>query len=227
MKYGLPVIAIAASIALSAFASEVGDVNALLDDLDGDAKPVAAKKANPDVKPTITVEKPAEKLAEEVAAKPADKSAKKAKGKRKSDAKISSTRMDYDRKEGVIYFEDKVFVDDEEYKMHADRVFVFLQGTNDVKRIVALGNVAITNEMRTAECSKATFYKQKSLIVMHGWEDRPARLVDASAKDGAKTLTGSKIKFYTDSEQVEVENSGISVPGGSFNAGDAKKMLGK
>ncbi len=47
------------------------------------------------------------------------------------DAIITAERMDFDRKEGVILFDRNVYVDDEQYQMHADRLFVFLE-TNAV-----------------------------------------------------------------------------------------------
>ena len=70
------------------------------------------------------------------AKKPADASGKDGKdGKGKAltgrDAIITADRMDYDRKEGVILFDRNVYIDDEEYQMHADRLFVFLE-TNAV-----------------------------------------------------------------------------------------------
>ena len=70
----------------------------------------------------------------------------------KRSVKITSRRADADRKQGVILFDGEVFVDDAEYKMHADKLYVFLDGTNELKRIVALGNVAITNETRAGYC---------------------------------------------------------------------------
>ena len=156
------------------------------------------------------------------------KHAKKAKPKKEltgRDAKITSETMSYDRKEGILFFDRKVYVDDEQYQMHADRVYVFLSGTNDVKRLVALGNVALTNEFRSATCDKAVYVKAQSKVVLYAPDDGVATLKDSSEKGG--TITGSKITFWLDSEQVEVNQSDITVPGGAFKANDAKKLLGK
>ena len=54
------------------------------------------------------------------------------------DAIITAERMDYDRKEGVILFDRNVYIDDEQYQMHADRLFVFLE-TNDVADVSSTG----------------------------------------------------------------------------------------
>ena len=154
------------------------------------------------------------------------KKAKKEKGasaRTGRDAVITSERTDYDRKEGIILFDRNVFVDDEQYQMHADRLFVFLEGTNDLKRIVAIGNVSITNEQRTASCSRAVFTKATSKIVMYGDETSNARLSDPSQRGGV--AEGKKITFWLDAEQVSVEESAVRLPGGMLKGKDPKKLL--
>ena len=138
---------------------------------------------------------------------------------------ITSERTDYDRKEGIILFDRNVHVDDEQYQMHADRLFVFLDGTNDLKRIVAIGNVSITNEARTASCSRAVFTKAASKIVMYGDETSNARLEDPSQRGGV--AEGKKITFWLDAEQVSVEESAVRLPGGMLKGKDPKKLLEK
>ena len=107
----------------------------------------------------------------EVAAPAAAEAKSEAKAEETSEAKdapaprsvkITSERTDYDRKEGVIMFDRNVCVDDVEYKMHANQLYVFLDGTNDLKRIVAIGNVAITNETRVGTCAKAAYTKAEA-----------------------------------------------------------------
>ena len=136
---------------------------------------------------------------------------------------ITSERTDYDRKEGIILFDRNVYVDDEQYQMHADRLFVFLDGTNDLKRIVAIGNVSITNEARTASCSRAVFTKAASKIVMYGDENSYARLEDPSQRGGV--AEGKKITFWLDAEQVSVEESAVRLPGAVLKSRDPKKLL--
>ena len=153
------------------------------------------------------------------------KKAKGASGRTGRDAVITSERTDYDRKEGVILFDRNVYVDDEQYQMHADRLFVFLEGTNDLKRIVAIGNVSITNEQRTASCSRAVFTKAASKIVMYGDETTNARLEDPSQRGGV--AEGKKITFWLDAEQVSVEGSAVRLPGGMLKGKDPTKLLEK
>ena len=180
-------------------------------------KPVEATSAAPEV----TVEKAAEE------AKKDGKQEKKEKKEKPParDAIITADRTDYDRKEGVVLFERNVYVDDAQYQMHADRLYLFLDGTNDLKRLVALGHVAITNEDKRAYCARATFNKQLGRVVMYSSDEITAQLHEEGKK--GSDVKGEKITFWLDSEQVEVENPVITMPGGIGGKESMKKMLGK
>lgn len=195
-------------------------------------KPVEspAPKAEP-VKPVeAKAEAPAAK-AEPAEAKAAakgkgEKSEAKAKAKPPArDAIITADRTDYDRKEGVVLFDRNVYVDDAQYQMHADRLFLFLDGTNDLKRLVAIGHVAITNEDKRAYCARATFNKKLGRVVMYSSDEITAQLHEEGKK--GSDVKGEKITFWLDSEQVEVENPVITMPGGIGGKDSMKKMLGK
>jgi lipopolysaccharide transport protein LptA len=139
------------------------------------------------------------------------------------DAVITAERTDYDHREGVILFDRNVAVDDEQYQLHADRLFLFLDGTNDLKRLVAIGNVTLTNEEKTASCARAVYTKKTSKIVMYGADGAPARLYQGGKK--GSTVLGERITFWLNSEQVEIDRPVITLPGGAMNAGDAKDFL--
>lgn len=142
--------------------------------------------------------------------------------------KVTSDRSSYLRKEGVLAFEGNVYVDDTEFKMNADIVNLFLDGTNDLKRVVAVGNVAVTNGFRSGTCAKATYNRALSRIIMYG--DEKAGIV-ARLNDNGKNksqVEGRKITFWVDTEQVEVDGSVITVDvaGGDAKEG-ARKFFGK
>ena len=189
----------------------------------------------PAVAPVVPVEKKAaetvkvdEKKTEEVAATDRKKEAKKKKEKSDKpvrDALITADRTDYDRKEGVVLFDRNVHVDDAQYQMHADRLFLFLEGTNELKRLVAIGHVAITNEDKRAYCARATFNKKLGRVVMYSSDEITAELREEGKK--GSDVKGEKITFWLDSEQVEVENPVITMPGGLGGRGDMKKLIGK
>ena len=182
-------------------------------------KPVAEGE-----KPATESEKPALKTVEKKSEKKVEKKEKKTPQR---DAIITADRTDYDRKEGVVLFDRNVYVNDEQYQMHTDRLFLFLDGTNDLKRLVAIGNVAITNENRRAYCARATFNKKLGRIVMYSSDEITASLREEGKK--GSEVKGEKITFWIDSEQVEVENPVITMPGGFGGGGKdgLKKALGR
>lgn len=142
--------------------------------------------------------------------------------------KVTSDRATYLRKDGVLAFEGHVFVDDGEFKMHADSVSLFLEGTNDLKRVVAIGNVAVTNGLRSGSCAKATYNKALSKVVLYGDESKGvvAKLLDEGKH--RSEVQGRKIVFWIDTEQVEVEGSSVTVDASGFGGKEgAKKLLGK
>jgi lipopolysaccharide transport protein LptA len=136
---------------------------------------------------------------------------------------IVSDRTDYDRKQGVILFDGNVFVNDNEYKMHSDTLYVFLDGTNDLKRIVACGDVCITNGLRVGTCQRAVYSRLSSRIVMYGNSSANAKLVDNGKRKSE--LEGEKITFWVDSEQVAVEKSKVTIDASGSDMKNEMKRL--
>ena len=125
-------------------------------------------------------------------------------------ARIRSASSDFDRKAGVILFEGDVRVDYEsDYTLCADRVFAFLTASNRISRVVALGNVSITNEERVGTCAMATYRQRTCEVEMFGEKGgAKARLVEDG--DQESEVQGDRIRFWIDSEQVQVMNSTIA-----------------
>ena len=126
-------------------------------------------------------------------------------------ASITSRTSDFDRNEGVAMFEGDVVVRySDDYQMCADRLFMFMSRSNELSRVVAVGNVTISNDTRIGTCSMATYRRRKSEIEMF-WDGKslPARLVENG--DDASEIAGTRIRFWLDAEQVEVENAEIGV----------------
>ena len=175
-------------------------------------------------------------------------------------AKITSDMTVYNRKEGIASFEGHVHVDDEQYQMHADRVFLFFEtekesgatnglsqaanGTNgvhkaakkdpngmrraagDVRRVVAIGNVAMTNDAHRAYGAKATYSKKNGLVVLYSGDGITAEVRDES-KAQPQIVRGRRIRFWIDSEQVEVDEADLTGAAPSGGAGTLRKALGK
>ena len=127
------------------------------------------------------------------------------------EAKITSSSVYYDRKEGYAYFSGGVFVDDPQYKIHADRAYVFMSSTNDVSRIVALGHVAMTNGTKRAYGGKVSYYRDPGKVVLSSDGAAAAEVRDGDGAD-AKVVRGRKIVFWTNSRQVEVLEAEITAP---------------
>ena len=142
----------------------------------------------------------------------------------KRPAKVTSASTYYDRKEGIAVFTGKVHVDDEEYQMHADKAFLFLSGTNDLKRIVAIGNVALTNETKRAYGSKASYYRDTGLVILYAQTNGVAEVRDEKP-DGDQIVRGRKIKFWIGAEQVEVIDAEITAPANGVEGFDGLKGL--
>ena len=132
------------------------------------------------------------------------------------EAVITAERIEFDNKEGVILFDENVLVDDEQFVMRSERLLVFMEGTNDVQQIMAVGKVSITNQNRSASCDKAVYTKKDGQIVMTGH----ARLVSQGDKGGE--VTGNRITFWLDDERMEVSPGRVVLPPGTFNKADNK-----
>jgi len=132
--------------------------------------------------------------------------------------KINSKSANYFRNDGYAYFSGKVFVEDADYLLHADRAFVFMDSTNELKRIVALGNVAITNGPKRAYGAKASYYRNPGMVVLTSGDGRGAEVREETER-GPQVVRGRKIRFWIDSKQVEVLESEIVAPtqGGGVN----------
>lgn len=132
------------------------------------------------------------------------------------EAVITAERIEFDNKEGVILFDEKVLVDDEQFIMRSDRLLVFMEGTNDVQQIMAVGRVSITNANRSASCDKAVYTKKDGQIVMTG----SARLMRQGDEGGE--VTGNRITFWLEDERMEVSPGRVVLPPGTFKRADTK-----
>ena len=108
---------------------------------------------------------------------------------------ITSASIEFDYKEMVAVFEENVRVENPQFLMLADRVLVFLDGTNDVKQILALGRVSVTNEIRSGSCDKAVYTRATDQIVLTG---------HAELRRGGDYVTGDRIVIWLNDERMEV-----------------------
>ena len=127
---------------------------------------------------------------------------------------LRSVRADYDHKAGVAMFDGDVELHGREGKNHyvlkCGQAFAFISGTNELRRVVALGGVYVKSGDREGSCDRAVFVSRESKVVMYGdGAGTLAKLADNSRRQSA--VEGSRITFWTDSEQVEVVESRVTV----------------
>ena len=131
---------------------------------------------------------------------------------------ITSDKIDFDNREGVILFDENVFVDDPQFSMRSDRLLIFMEGTNDVSQVMSIGHVVFSNEMRSATCNKAIYTRKDGQIVMTG---------DVRLKTEGETageVQGEKVVIWLDDERVEVLlGAKITLPPGAFKKAAEQK----
>jgi lipopolysaccharide transport protein LptA len=130
------------------------------------------------------------------------------------DTRITADHMEYNYKESVAILTDNVKVDDVRFKLTADQLFVFLESTNTLERLVVRGNVKVENDDRRASCDKAVYIKAEERLVMAG----NAKLQSLDANGKARTVAGDKITIWTKKGDQRMEvypNPELIIPAGS------------
>ncbi|MGI6494858.1 MAG: LptA/OstA family protein [Kiritimatiellia bacterium] len=117
---------------------------------------------------------------------------------------ITSDRLEFEYNESVILFEENVHVKDPDFEITADRVLVFLDGTNDVKMVRAMGNVEMTSEDRSATCSQAVYTHADGKIVLTG--------NDAMLRRGDDKIWGKQITIWVNDERMECYPARVVLP---------------
>ena len=140
--------------------------------------------------------------------------------------RVSAANTYYDRKEGFAYFNGNVAVEDPQYQLHADRAFVYMNETNSLTRVVAIGHVAMTNETKRAYGAKASYHRDTGMVVLYSDDGTSAEVRDETP-DGPQVVRGRKIKFWTGSRQVEVLEAEISAPSGGAAQESVKGLFGR
>jgi lipopolysaccharide transport protein LptA len=130
------------------------------------------------------------------------------------DTRITADHMEYNYKESVAILTDNVKVDDVRFTLTADQLFVFLESTNTLERLVVKGNVKVINEDRRASCDRAVYIRAEERLVMAG----NAKLQSMDKNGKARTVKGDKITIWTKKGDQRMEvypNPELVIPAGS------------
>lgn len=101
---------------------------------------------------------------------------------------ISADRLSADSVKNSVSFEGNVVAKQGDVTLHADRVFAeYTRGAVVIEKIIAEGNVRVTQEDREARAGRAVFYNLEQRIVLSG---------DAGLIQGGNTVKGETVTIY-------------------------------
>jgi lipopolysaccharide export system protein LptA len=101
---------------------------------------------------------------------------------------ISADRLSADSVKNSVNFEGNVVATQADVTLHADRLFAeYTRITRVIEKIVAEGNVRVTQEDREARAARAVFYNLEQRIVLSG---------DADLTQGGNTVKGETVTIY-------------------------------
>ncbi len=112
---------------------------------------------------------------------------------------ITSDKLEFDYKEFIALFDGHVVVTDPEFTLKADKMLVFFENTNEVKRVDAVGNVFLKSGDMTARCGKATYTSKNSQVLIQN--DNPL------VTKGENRITGDKMSIWLKEQRVVVESA--------------------
>ncbi len=118
-------------------------------------------------------------------------------------AKISSENRYLDRDKGFIYFSGKVHIADVKYELHSDRAYVFPAKDGGVERIVALGDVVMTNKAIRAYGGKLSYFVENGVVDVHAADGGEA-LVRRESKRNPQEARGLKVRFNVKTREIDV-----------------------
>ena len=115
---------------------------------------------------------------------------------------ITSNSLEFDYKEFIALFEGNVRVKDPQFTLTADKMLVYFENTNDVKRVDAIGRVVLTSGDMRATCSRASYTAANGLVKV--WSD-PGDPLPVVTK-GENKITGKNISVWLNEQIVKVES---------------------
>ncbi len=128
-------------------------------------------------------------------------SAEEQKIKVKGPITITSATLTADNKSHTALFEGRVIAKTAEMTIYSDKMLVFYnEGTGDVTKIEATGNVRLVKGTRIVTSQNATYYADEDKVVFTG---------DPRALDGENVVTGSVMTYFIGDDRSYVEKSKV------------------
>ncbi|GAB6058860.1 lipopolysaccharide transport periplasmic protein LptA [Desulfonatronum parangueonense] len=123
--------------------------------------------------------------------------------------KILSDHMEYVQENNTVVFKGSVHVDREDFQIWSDKLTVFMaasgeqsgpslgpDGSQDIEKLLAEGNVRIERENQVGTSGKATYWTKRGVVVMEG---------NPVLKDGESSISGEVITYHLQDNRGVVE----------------------
>lgn len=115
---------------------------------------------------------------------------------------ITSNQLEVDKKAGTAIFTGNVVVKQKGGVMLSDLLNVYYDEQRKMEKIIATGNVRITQEGRVGTCQRATFFPDEKKIVM---EEEPRLWKDSDV------VSGKIITIYLDNDKILCESCSATI----------------
>ncbi len=114
---------------------------------------------------------------------------------------ITSETLTSDNKAHTALFEGKVVAKTTDTTIHADKMLVYYnEGSGEVTKIEATGNVRLLKGGRLITSQAATYYADEDKVVFTG---------EPRAEDGENVVTGNVMTYYISQDRSFVEKSKV------------------
>lgn len=110
--------------------------------------------------------------------------------------RVTADRLEFDYHEFCATFEGHVVVTEPTFSLRADRVLVFLENTNDVRRLDAAGHVRFERDGIVISCGKASYSRETGLIYL---QENPV------VTHGVGRIEARKMSVWIDQKRIVME----------------------
>jgi lipopolysaccharide export system protein LptA len=91
-------------------------------------------------------------------------------------------------------------------KMTSDKMTVYFTDKNEIKTIVAVGNVVITQDTKKAMSERASYNATQEVLILTG--------APAVISSGASTSQGKKITYWIKENRTVIEGATVKIKSG-------------
>lgn len=114
---------------------------------------------------------------------------------------VTSETLTADNRQHTALFEKNVVAKTSDMTMAADKMLIFYkEGSGDVIKIEATGDVRLFRETRAITAQSATYYAEEDKVIFTG---------EPKAIDGENVVTGSRMTYFIKEDRSYIENSRV------------------